>query len=196
MFIVIEGMDGSGKSTIIKRIKERQFYVTFTPGNEIGTIRKYYDGAPLIARTLYYLSSVVYVTKKEIIPNLDSNIVCDRYIVSTIAYHRALAQFYKCCANETKLLSDLIDTLVSNKEIILPDLTIYLEVNQDEIKNRIKKRETNNLTDRLVQKVEFFNLLEKEYKLWLPKYSKEVKIIRNEDWSSLEKIIKEIENLG
>lgn len=91
-FIVIEGIHGSGKTELCKLLAQQisgQYYTTppqiFVPARE-----KIDKKATLQARFWFYLASVVQASH-EIGKMLETqSVVCDKYILSTICYHRAL----------------------------------------------------------------------------------------------------------
>ena len=83
MLITLEGVDGTGKSSAAKLLAdELGFMFTSTPGDEYISLR------PVAASNKYsayhyYLSACYYVSELA----QKQNIVCDRYIHSTIAYN-------------------------------------------------------------------------------------------------------------
>jgi len=92
IFIVLEGLSGSGKTTVGKLVAKKmgaKFYKTPPPLFE--TIRNRVDQeADLTARFLFYLAGVIQAST-EISHFLELNsVVCDRYSLTTICYHRAL----------------------------------------------------------------------------------------------------------
>lgn len=91
-FIVLEGISGSGKTELGKLLAQRisgQYYST--PSGIFRPLRKEVDKkATLEARFWFYLASVVQASH-EIGRILETqSVVCDKYIFSTICYHRAL----------------------------------------------------------------------------------------------------------
>lgn len=88
-FIVLEGISGSGKTEIGMKLAERisaRYYAT--PPALFRQIRREADkNLCMEARFLFYLSSIVQASC-EISKILETqNVVCDKYIWSTICYH-------------------------------------------------------------------------------------------------------------
>lgn len=155
IFISFEGIDGSGKSTQIKKIKdllnnhyEGETIFTREPG---GTIE-----AELIRNLLLKLDKKVnFEPKSEILLLLASRyehfkkliepailkgkiVICDRFADSTLAY--------QCSQN--KKLKDFYMRI--SKNLIYnfqPDLTIFLDLNPDEAFKRVNKRNLKNRYD-------------------------------------------------
>ena len=83
MLITLEGIDGTGKSSAAKILAEELgFKALSTPGADYAPIRSAVTSNKYSAY-YYYLSSCYHVS--EIASNED--IVCDRYIHSTLAYN-------------------------------------------------------------------------------------------------------------
>lgn len=132
-FIVLEGPDGSGKSTLSTELAKRLGYVHYkTPPSifqkqDVRRSLEYYGLG--MSRYLYYLSSMYYASR-EILSILScANVVCDRWIQSTHIYHRALL------GSQVLLPVSLYDG------ILKPDLTIVLDVDG--------KTQTERLCERL-----------------------------------------------
>lgn len=92
-FICVEGIDGTGKSTVAREAARRLNGIYYkTPPEPFSGIRQVVDRvSDPYARALYYVAAVAYAATEihclcEIAP-----VVCDRYIFSTIAYHEVLA---------------------------------------------------------------------------------------------------------
>ena len=83
MFITLEGIDGTGKSSAAKMLAEKLgFAFNSTPPAEYLSIRTSATSNEYSAYH-YYLSSCYYIS--EIAGKM--NLVCDRYIHSTLAYN-------------------------------------------------------------------------------------------------------------
>ncbi|MGI2173557.1 dTMP kinase [Shewanella ulleungensis] len=142
MFIVIEGLDGVGKSTIAKALATKMGAVFLTtPGDKFSNIRNeleliYEDNVQ--ARQLFYMSTVVSVANdiRELIAK-GKTVIVDRYWLSTQVYHH-----WKSEGNNFKLL-DIQESL------LVPDLTIYLELPLPQRVIRLAKRKSSNSEDNL-----------------------------------------------
>jgi len=121
MFIVIEGLDGTGKSTIAKALAEEiGAEVLSTPGKEFNNIREQLDNIYQDnhqARQLFYMSSVVSISEqvRELICK-GKTVIVDRYFLSTQVYHQ-----WKSNNNHFELID------VTNR-MLTPDITIYLHL--------------------------------------------------------------------
>jgi len=128
-FIILEGCDGVGKSSVaieLAGLINGVYYKTPPPlfakiRHEIETANDYY------LRFYYYLTSTLYASLeiKELLKN--TSVVCDRYIYTTIAYHRALG---------IKIPNGL------DKLMFTPDYSFCLCVRENIQKQRISERAT------------------------------------------------------
>ncbi|MCK4767753.1 MAG: dTMP kinase [Desulfobacula sp.] len=147
-FIVFEGIDGSGKSTQIRKISKRletfdyRVYSTFEPTDgPIGSlIRQMLSGkVPTDQRTI---ASLFAADRTEHLVNKVSGIrhkvdqgeivLCDRYYFSSYAYH---AQYID--------MKWVIHANSLNAEILRPDVTIFIDVDPDICFERIKNSRSN-----------------------------------------------------
>ena len=155
LFITFEGIEGSGKSYQSKKlynnIKKLGLKVLKTrePGgsNESEEIRKIIlsgskNKFDKLTDTLLYLAARNEHIIKKIIPALNKkkNIICDRFVDSTIAY-----QVYGNKVDR-KLIDSAHKIILKN---IKPDLTFILKVNMKKALKRIRKRKDNNKYDKL-----------------------------------------------
>lgn len=91
-FIVLEGISGSGKTELGKLLAQQisgQYYTI--PPEAFRPSRKEIDEkATLEARFWFYVASVVQASHEigKILETQD--VVCDKYILSTVCYHRAM----------------------------------------------------------------------------------------------------------
>jgi thymidylate kinase len=91
-FVCIEGLDAVGKTTVAKALAvalEGVYYKT--PSSPYDSLRASIDAkADPVARFYFYLSAVAFASAEigELLKT--SPVVCDRYLYSTVAYHRAM----------------------------------------------------------------------------------------------------------
>lgn len=149
MFIVLEGPDGSGKTTLIEISKEynlnKDIYYTTAFSSEYGKLAKQLLNS-------YYSKNINQTTKIELIsksiistydtviaPLRDDNIVvCDRWVPSFYVYQD--------CKNNKEardVYMQYFDYLVGL--IVQPDHTFYLEVDQNTLLERIANRQKDLL---------------------------------------------------
>jgi len=88
-FVVLEGLDGTGKSTMSQALQDRFDLVGYsTPGSFVGSdIRSIFDrcGCEEIRRAFYVVATAA-VGQQGVTSEGSKGVVCDRYIYSTIAY--------------------------------------------------------------------------------------------------------------
>jgi len=138
-FIDIEGLDGSGSSTqvglVARALRKEEIKVYTTKEPSKGPIGKLvrqalkgeFDSLPPASVQLLFAADRGRHLNKEIIPQLEKKemVITDRYAWSSVAYGSVnLSQNW---------LLDL------NKNFILPDLTIFIEVSPDICLERIAK---------------------------------------------------------
>lgn len=137
MYIAIEGIDTSGKSTQIALLKDLYPKAIFTqePSNsDFGKqIRELalYGNLSNKAQALLFLADRANHTEKILLPNKDSLIISDRSLVSGIAYAHSF---------DLKLLV-AINLAISIK----PDLIIVLETNEKILKERLSGKKMDNI---------------------------------------------------
>jgi thymidylate kinase len=120
LFIALEGIDGSGKSTVGKKlaILLGGKYIQ-TPIGECGALRQIYDGCGnQTARYLYYLSTVILASDQIKMMLKESPVICDRYLLSTICNHLT-----------ADVEVDVID--LDRLPIVKPDYCFCLTVNEE-----------------------------------------------------------------
>ena len=133
MFIVITGLDGSGTSTVAKKLGKidenstivRTPSIEFSARESIDTIVR---ETSQISHYLFYLSSVAYMSDKikRDYDYKNGNVYCVRYLIDTIVSHQVAG------------LDVNLD--YSQYGILEPDLTIFVSINEDVRERRIKKR--------------------------------------------------------
>ena len=159
MFITFEGGEGSGKTTLIEKLKKelinRQYDVLTTrePGGskiaeKIRSVLLDNKNTEITAHTeaLLFAASRAQHLDEVIIPNLNKIILCDRYIDSSFAYQ----------AYGRDLGMDFISKINSYAMDYLPNLTIYIDLDPKTGIDRVKSRRKHK-TDRLDLEVEVFH---------------------------------------
>ncbi len=191
LFIVIEGMDGAGKSTQIQEIKSYLHsknlpsYFTREPGGtsigeEIRTIILNKDNEEMTSLTeafLYAASRAQHVSQK-IKPMLEEGyiVVCDRFVYSSIAYQgfgRGLGS----------LVKDINSYAVQGIE---PDLIIYLDIPSGLSKERIGTKDLDRIER---EKLDFYDRVRDGY---LDEASKSDKFLVIDATKAIETITGEI----
>ncbi len=187
MFIVIEGIDGSGKSTQAKLLynylkKVRKCFLTKEPtdtkiGLFIKSLIKNKNLNSDAVELLFMADRAEHV--KEIEEKLKQNniVICDRYYFSTIAYGSALGLNKEWLEN-------------ANKVFLKPDLTIIIDINPALALKRINLRKHKK---QYFEKAKFLNKVRKEYKSLSKKYNNIFIINANKTINVLEihKLIRE-----
>ncbi len=126
-FIIFEGCDGSGKSSCALELARQIDGIYYkTPPKIFENLRESIEiTTDYNLRFHYYLSGTIYASYEisEILKN--HHVVCDRYIYSTIAYHRALG---------INIADDLAKTVVQ------ADYAFCLHAKKEEVIKRISQR--------------------------------------------------------
>ena len=161
-FVTFEGIDGSGKSTIIKTVFEKlksndyDVVLTFEPTNSwVGKIVQkciMTKSDPFVTAFTFIADRVDHC--KKIQKWLDSGkiVLCDRYTESTYAYQGA--QMEDLVDDPIKWLQDL-----SKNRIIIPERTFLFVISPSDSVARIQNR------DNLIpfEKVDFLEKVHKNY---------------------------------
>ncbi|MEM3926331.1 MAG: dTMP kinase [Desulfurococcaceae archaeon] len=125
-FIVFEGLDGAGKTTIAKMLTERlnemglKTIYTYEPTDSdiVKLLKTSFSELrdPFIDALVFALDRLIHI-KTEIVPAIEQGyiVICDRYLYSSVAYQSAHGAPF-----------DWI--LEINRYAIKPDIAIYLDV--------------------------------------------------------------------
>ncbi len=153
IFIVIEGLDGSGKTTQAtllanKLSKSHNVVLTAEPssgkiGNFIREGCLYEDKRlPTEAEALLFAADRIEHMYREVKPALDVGklVICDRYIYSSLAYQGSAG-----------LSLEWIKTI--NARALQPDFSIFLDVSPERVIERLKRKRSVMETLETQQKV-------------------------------------------
>jgi dTMP kinase len=191
IFITIEGLEGSGKSSVInfleKFLKEKGFSVVVfrepgstAVGEKIRQILLDKQNKRLSRHTelLLYLAARTQLIEEKLINAFKEYdfIICDRFFDSTSVY-----QGYALG------LGGIVDESVKMFSLgIIPDLTFVLDVKARDGLKRIKNK------DRIESRpIDFHNKLRRGYLALSGKYPKRIKVINAQ--ANLEEIYKRVE---
>lgn len=151
-FIVFEGPDGSGKTTIIKQVKtlleNKDYDISYyrEPGGtkiseKIRSIIIDNDNSMMDAKTeaLLFASSRAQLVAEKIIPDLKAGkiVICDRFVMSSLLYQglgRSLG------IDNVKIINDFATGGLK------PDLTLFFNI---DYKTALERKRANFSPDRL-----------------------------------------------
>jgi dTMP kinase len=141
IFICLEGIDASGKSTqarwLVRNLRRRGFdaiYTTEPSKGEVGSfIRRYVlqrkRRVPAVVEALLFAVDRVDHVESEIEPALESGriVVSDRYVYSSLAYQGAAGL-------------DISWIKQVNSMALPPDLAIYIDASPEVVVKRMRRR--------------------------------------------------------
>ncbi len=138
-FIALEGLDGTGKSTVAAALACRLgAELLRTPPAALATVRPLVDAAfdaSPGARQLFYAATVAEASDRaRRVLGAGRSVVIDRYWFSTVAYARVAAGSIDLSAVEPGLLR--------------PDLTVFLTAAEPLRRQRIRARGATNADER------------------------------------------------
>ena len=139
-YVVLEGVDTTGKSTQIALLRERYKNAIFTKepsdgdfGDKIRALALYGDLGNL-AQCMLFLADRAHHTQTLIAPNANRLIISDRSLISGIAYADSL---------------DFDLALQINRAVAkMPDLAVILETNEAILSVRLAQKENDNIESR------------------------------------------------
>ncbi|XP_049767115.1 UMP-CMP kinase 2, mitochondrial-like [Schistocerca cancellata] len=164
-FIVLEGLDGSGKTTIAKKLATALNGVRCkTPPTVLQTLRAKFDTHPPILRRAYY-SLGNYVAAKEIEETLKySSVILDRFYHSTAVFTIA-TDMYEAGLGKDGLPphGDPVYQWPQDLKPI-PDVIFYLDVKEHVRSQRLSKRiQITAEEEQMASSTEFRALLKETY---------------------------------
>lgn len=144
VFICVEGIDGSGKTTqarcLVETLTKRGYDAVYTSEPSQGTfgeiIRRYIlqgdERVPTVVEAVLFAVDRLDHIANEITPFLKEGriVVCDRYVHSSIAYQGARGDV------------DLQWIERINEHAIIPDLAIYIDVPAEIAVSRFKRKKS------------------------------------------------------
>ncbi len=143
-FFTFEGIDGSGKSTILKEVSahlKQRNYKVMTTYEPTDTWLGEYVQKQIRSNSDPYVTSFTFIAdriqhSKEIREWMEKEyiVLCDRYAESTYAYQAV--QLEKSMNDPIYWLQDL-----SKNRIIIPDLTFYFRITPEQALARIQHRD-------------------------------------------------------
>ncbi len=153
IFLVIEGLDGSGKTTqatlLAKRLSQSyNVLLTAEPSKgKIGTFireRCLYERTrlPTEAEALLFAADRIEHMQTELKPALDEGklVICDRYVYSSLAYQGSAG-----------LSVDWIKTI--NARALQPDFSVFIDVPSETVIRRLQRKKSVMETLETQQKV-------------------------------------------
>lgn len=192
-FIALEGIDGSGKTTQVKRLVEelqkngkKAIYTKEPTDGPIGQlIRKILKGEIKVAKASFqHLFSADRAShEEEMIQNLKSGVtvVCDRYFWSSVAY--GIADTHE----ERDYYLTALSILSVYNRFLAPDFTFYLKVSVEEALRRLSYM---HKTQEIYEKKEKLEKISAGYEWLIQKFPKEIAIIDGE--RGVEEVTEEI----
>jgi len=172
MFIVIEGGDGSGKSSAVSWLKDelKGGNIVFTRepgGTEAGEkiretlVKKRDEDLGILTQILLFEASRHEHMVKKVIPALErgTHVICDRFSGSTYAY--------QICAGGGRAYEELFLTLdAAARTEVEPDATIYLDVDPAEgLKRKHASGDELNTFDE--KELEFYTIVREGIRTYL-----------------------------
>lgn len=135
MFIVLEGVDGSGKSTLVKRLAESKglIYTREPTFSSEEADRLNLSGLDSIGREVEFLLD--RVKHQEMLRQVHGHIVCDRYIWSGLAY----CKFY------SPDLYDFAVALYTHRFFVHPEFYVLVDTPIDVCVKRGKAQSKGHL---------------------------------------------------
>jgi len=143
VFICIEGLDASGKTThahrLVRNLRSKDFDAVYTTEPSLGEIGKFIRTyvlqrkrrVPSVVEALLFAVDRVDHVEKEIKPALEEGkiVISDRYLYSSLAYQGAAGL-------DLKWIEEI------NRLALPPDLAIYIDVPPEVVVKRIRRKKT------------------------------------------------------
>jgi dTMP kinase len=154
VFICVEGLDGSGKTTqariLVRNLRRRGFDAVYTSEPSVGEVGKLIrsfvldreDRVPVALEALLFAADRVDHVESVVKPLLKEGkvVVCDRYVYSTLAYQGAAG-----------LSLEWIESI--NRFALKPHLALLIDVPSDVVVKRLERKKTVMETKRNQERV-------------------------------------------
>jgi dTMP kinase len=153
VFICIEGLDGSGKTTQAQLLTEglsKKYSAVYTAEPSQGKIGTFirdcclYEGVrlPTEAEALLFAADRIEHTQNEVAPALAEGkiVICDRYVYSSLAYQGSAG-----------LSLAWIKTI--NARALQPDFSIFIDVSPERVLERLQRKKSVMETLEIQRKV-------------------------------------------
>ena len=165
MFITFEGIEGSGKSTQIKMLKEaliakdHEVIVLREPGGTIlgekvreAFLEKTIEKISVETETFLLYASRKHLDQNLLKPSLASKkfVICDRYYDATEAYQ---------CYGKG-LSREFFQSLNKICNLSKPEMTFYIDITSEISRERISNRERDRME---AEEIDFFNKVREGY---------------------------------
>lgn len=184
-FIVIEGIEASGKTTQVKRLGEKfpgaMLTKNPTDGKIGALIRNQVLGGhsdiPPVAYQ-YLFAADREIQQQEIIEHLKNgkNVISDRYFWSSVAY--GIADRENMDFENWENVSLVAFSILSMyHQFLMPDISIYLDISLEESVRRMEGSEKHT---EIYDNPEMNIKIKKGYKWILEKFPEEIKIVNAE----------------
>ena len=186
MFIVFEGLDGSGKSSVLEKLKillenkKVNFFLTKEPyGTNYGNFFKNiineskFNNFSSLQFLLFQAERMIHL-KEIILPELNKNkiVLSDRFLTSSLVYQGLNGKI------DINLMIKIHDEFCKNefKEKIYPNIIFYFYANNETLKERIKlKSNSDNFDENCLNNLEKFK---EYYDIIFKKLNKNIKIFK------------------
>ncbi|MDE1870021.1 MAG: deoxynucleoside kinase [Candidatus Micrarchaeota archaeon] len=150
MMIVIEGIDGSGKSTASKALANKLNLTYLHPAGNTDLFKKFKNDIDnskqaVIPGFIYYsmLNQIAIRSVRDKINSKRETVIFDRFLYSVIAVQTTLDKLYNNSKNETKL--NKFKKIIF-EEFPKPNATVFLYVEMKErMKRLLRKNNKENL---------------------------------------------------
>ena len=165
-FLVIEGCNGVGKSTVVEYLSTRLGASTFHYPPEFVAFRREVhldQSVTPLPRFVYYLAATLHLSDLVRTQLIHSHVICDRYLASPLSLMIA-----EPAIKETDACR-LLEPFLSH--LYIPDLTLLLTAEHAVASARINRRshESGKLTPvarRMIESEEFFHKRQDASRRW------------------------------